>query len=207
MPHDSSWESRTPRLRSPRGAPCHSGQHALGPGMDGSAGGLGRGACRTPDHPPVKVLGGQRPPGRLRATGKVALEVLGTDRQTQVCLNPSSAGCLLHGFSKLLVTVIRESRNQVPRCRAEGALANSGDGGSWSGRGQCSSAHTAVLGLFFHLLRETWKQRVFPSLPDAASCRGLVRTQRAHPFRGWSPVPGSGWWVPCRSVAGCHHVL
>lgn len=157
MPHDSSWESRHPGLRSPRGAPCHPGQHALGPSMDGSAGGLGRGACRTPDHPPVKVLGGQRPPGRPRTTGKVALEVPGTERQTRVCLNPSSAGGLLRGFSKLLVTVIRESRNQVPRCRAEGTLANSGDGVSRSGGGQCSSAHTAVLGLFFRLLRETWK--------------------------------------------------
>ena len=174
-----------------------------GPRHGRSAAGLEQGACRTPDHPPVKVLGDQRPPGRPRTVGKVVIEVPGTDRQTRVCLNPSFAGGLLRGLSKLLVMVIRESRNRVPHRRTEGTLANSGDGGGRPGRGQRSFAHTAALGLFFPLLRETWKYRVFPPLPDATSCGGIVRTH----FWGWSPAPGSGWWVPCRRVAGCPHVL
>ena len=88
MPHDSSRGVPAPWTQVTRRAPRRPGQYTLGPGTDCSAGGLGWGACRAPDHLPVKVPGGQRPPGGPRTAGKVVPGVPGTDRQTRACLNP-----------------------------------------------------------------------------------------------------------------------
>ena len=135
-----------------------------GPWHGRSAGGLGRGRAG-----PLITLKWRcwvtRGPRETEDSGQVVLEVPGTDGRTlpgtdgrtRVCLSPSFAGGLLCGLSKLLVTVIRESRNRVPHRRADSTLANSGDGAGRPGRGQRSSAHTAALGLFLPLLRETWK--------------------------------------------------
>lgn len=99
--HLSRHVWRPPRLTTPPGGsrpPPDSGLPVMLHGALGSThwapawttvlGALGGGTCRTPDHPPVKVVGDQRPPGRPRTAGKVVLGVLGTDRQIRACLNP-----------------------------------------------------------------------------------------------------------------------